>query len=178
MEGYKDNSGFNAVFGSGGGGASSSQAYLSALSELTQVCSPALTQCIAQAEVTSLSQDISIAPDGTITYNLDGLYNLNFSIELSRATGGGVGSTIWFWIIQNGVAVANSTTSYNVEPTIKYNVASLDFLFNLVAGDTLKVAWTTDNDDIELIYEPAPPIPMGLPYTAIPSVIINTWKIN
>ena len=176
MEGYKDNSGFNAVFGSSGGGVTpSSQAYFSGISVLPQSCPTALDVIDVTPEVTLLSQDITCGTDGTLTYNLNGLYALNFSLQMIRRTGGGSGENFFVWLMLNGSNINNSTTSYVVNSNLRYNVASLDFLLQLSANDEVKILWTTDNTDIELVYEDSP---ITYPYPDIPSVIVNTWKIN
>lgn len=177
MEGYKDNSGFNAVFGSSGSGGvtPSSQAYFSGISVLGQTCGLPLSVVDVTPEVTLLSQDITAGTDGTLTYNLGGLYALNFSLQMIRRTGGGSGENFWVWLLLNGFNVSNSATSYVVNSNLRYNVASLDFLLQLNAGDQVKIVWTTDNSDIELLFESAP---TGRPYPDIPSVIVNSWKIN
>jgi len=177
MEGYKDNSGFNAVFGSSGGGGSTPTDYNgSFFSTTTQVAGGVLTENYISLENTQISNGIIIG--GTdfsqINFDNDGIYALNFSIQLDN-TGGGSGEDFYVYLLQNGSKLPNSTTRYVVQPSSRYQVCSLDFLLSISAGDRIQIGWAVNDLSIVLLFESAP---TGAVYPDIPSVICNAFKVG
>jgi len=175
MEGYKDNSGFNAVFGSGGGGGSTPTNYNgSFFSVTTQVAGGVLTESYVSLEVTDFSNGIIIS--GTdfsqITFENDGIYALNFSIQLDNQ-GGGSGEDFIVYLIKNGSKLPDSATRYVVQSSSRFQVCSLDFLLNISAGDYIQIGYVVDDVDIVLLFESS----VGV-YPDIPSVICNVFNVG
>jgi hypothetical protein len=177
MEGYKDNSGFNAVFGSSGGGGSTPTDYNGSFSSTTtQIAGGVLTENVVSLENTLIANGISVS--GTdfsrIDFSVDGYYALNFSIQLDYITGSGQ-KDFFVYLLLNGNAIPNSTTRYVVQGNVRYEVVSLDFLLDISGGDFIQIAYAVEDVDVVLLYENAP---VGAVYPDIPSVICNAFKVG
>lgn len=177
MEGYKDNSGFNAVFGSGGGGGSSATDYTgSFFSSTTQIAGGSLTQNIVAIENVQISNGITIG--GTdfseITYTNGGIYALNFSLQVQN-TGIISQENLFVYLLWNGTKLPNSTRNFEMQSLDDVMVCSLDYLLNLSGGDIIQIGWVVSNINLVLTFTSAP---FGAVYTDIPSVICNSFKVQ
>ena len=177
MEGYKDNSGFNAVFGSGGSGGSSATDYTgSFFSSTTQIAVGSLTQNIVEIENVQISNGITIG--GTtfseITYANNGIYALNFSLQVQN-TGTLSQENLFVYLLWNGTKLPNSTRNFEMQSIDDVMVCSLDYLLNLSGGDIIEIGWVVTNIALELTFTSAP---LGAVFTDIPSVICNSFKVQ
>lgn len=105
-----------------------------------------------------------------ITALHDGVYNLQFSAQLNRTTGGS-SKQIDIWIAVDGLDIPNSATGLNVQANANKLVAAWNFFVTLNAGSYVELMWTQD-DAIDILYQPA-----GL-FPAIPSVIATINKVS
>jgi len=90
----------------------------------------------------------SIASGSQITAAAAGIYNLQFSIQL-LSTGGG-GGDVEIWLAKNGTAVADSNTRFVIQNQNEAQLAALNFVESLGAGDFLELYWGITNANIEL----------------------------
>lgn len=100
-----------------------------------------------------------------ITATNTGVYNLQFSAQLNRVSGGFSAQTD-IWIAVNGTPVPDTATGITMQANAGKTVASWNFFINLGAGDYVEIMWT-QNDNIELLASTA----AGTVPVAIPSVI-------
>jgi hypothetical protein len=122
---------------------------------------------------TIFSNGVSISNNSKINVDYAGIYNLQFSMQLRRTTGGGAKQAS-IWIRVNGVDVPNSATHVTFQASSDYLVPAWNFFIDMTAGQYVELMWT-QNDSIVLTYEAADTI---VPHPAVPSVILTMNKIN
>lgn len=121
--------------------------------------------------------NITIATDGIgnptrITSALGGVYNIQFSAQLSKT--GGTDHKASIWLRRNGVDIPNSNTHITLKANANYAVASWNFFVQLNAGQYAEILWYQDGN-IQLLYEPADAI---VPHPATPSIILTVQRIS
>ena len=122
---------------------------------------------------TIFSNGVSISNNSRINVDYTGIYNLQFSMQLRRITGGGPKQAI-IWIRVNGVDVPSSATHVTFQSSSDYLIPAWNFFVDMAAGQYVELMWTQD-DAIEMIYEAANTV---VPYPSVPSVILTMNKIN
>ena len=101
-----------------------------------------------------------------------GVYNLQFSAQLNRNTGGSP-KQIDIWIAVNGTPVPDSNTGITMQANDGKIVAAWNWFVFLAAGQYVELMWT-QNDAIDILATPAAGvIPVG-----IPSVIATISQIG
>jgi hypothetical protein len=137
-------------------------------------------QTVASGEIaavrlgtTVFSNGVSISNNSRINVDYAGIYNLQFSMQLRRLTGGGPKQAI-IWIRVNGVDVPSSATHVTFQSSSDFLIPAWNFFIDMAAGQYVELMWTQD-DAIEMIYEAANTV---VPYPSVPSVIITMNKIN
>lgn len=78
-----------------------------------------------------------------IYVDMSGVYDLQFSLQLTKNTG--TPKHVWVWIRINGVDVANSASKVAVQGTDAETVAAWNYLLELTGGDYVQVMWATDD---------------------------------
>lgn len=122
---------------------------------------------------TSATSGISIVDTSKIKVDTDGVYNLQFSAQLNRLSGG-VSRQVVIWLRKNGTDVPSTATHVTMQANADFLVASWNFYLQLNANEYAQLMmW--QNDAIELIYEVAN---TSVPYPIVPSVILTIEKIN
>jgi hypothetical protein len=121
--------------------------------------------------------NITIANDGIgnptrITSALGGVYNIQFSAQLSKT--GGTDHKASIWLRKNGVDIPNSNTHITLKANANYAVASWNFFVQLNAGQYAEILWYQDGN-IQLLYEPADVV---VPHPATPSIILTVQRIS
>lgn len=107
-----------------------------------------------------------------ITATKTGVYNLQFSAQLNRLTGGQP-KQVDIWIAVNGVPVPNTSTGLNVQANAQKLVAAWNFYLKLNSGQYVEIIWTQD-DEIEILYQGA----SGVIPVDTPSVIATINQIG
>jgi hypothetical protein len=98
-----------------------------------------------------------------------GVYNIQFSAQLDKTTGGS--ATTHIWIRVNGENVPNSATKVVISGNNDEKVAAWNWLLALKENDYIEIAWSADSTNVVLLAEPAAG---NIP--EIPSVIVSvTW---
>jgi hypothetical protein len=120
---------------------------------------------------------VSIANNGSgqptrITVSKTGVYNIMFSAQLYRNSGGTSKQAV-IWLRKNGVDVADTSTNIAVQANAVYLVAAWNFFVQLNAGQYCEIMWT-QNDDISINYEAAN---TTIPYPATPSIILTVNEV-
>lgn len=141
------------------------------------------TQLVTSGTATAIKMDSTDISSGVIITNNGlgdptqisvsgyGVYDLQFSAQLSRITGG-ASKQIHIWLAINGSPVSWSTTGLNLQANANKTVAAWNFFVTLNSGDFVEILWT-QNDGIDILAEPA-----TILYPETPSVIVTINKIS
>jgi hypothetical protein len=97
---------------------------------------------------TVAANNFSIVSGSQITAAAAGIYNLQFSIQI-LSTGGG-GGDVEIWLAKNGTAAADSNTRFVLQNQNEPQLAALNFVESLAAGDFLELYWGSTNANMEL----------------------------
>ena len=149
--------------------------YLSAYSSLQQNALGANTATPMLFHTTDLSSDVSIVSNSIITPVSSGVYNIQFSAQIQRTTGGS-SATIDIWLRAGGVNVPNSNTSVNVQANAGFLVASWNFFIALDpegANYDAQIMWATTDTNVILQQQAANAV-----HPATPSTILTVNKIH
>jgi hypothetical protein len=120
---------------------------------------------------TQHANTISVVSGSRVTISNAGIYNLQFSTQLYRSSGGSTVHT-YFWFRVNGIDVTNSNTALTTNNNNGYTVASWNYVDVYNAGDYVELMWMPDGSNVSLQYINAP---AGLP--SIPSVILTLTQV-
>jgi hypothetical protein len=121
----------------------------------------------------SFNNGVSVGLDGLSNYTLfsvteSGVYNVQFSAQLSRVTGGSA-QVISIWLRKNGTDVPNSATHVSMQANAGKLVAAWNFFVDINTTDKIQIMWS-QNGAINLLAETPD---LALPHPAIPSVIVT-----
>ena len=129
------------------------------------------TTDVSATDGISITNNLSGHPT-RITVTKDGVYDIKFSAQLERLSGG-VSKQAVVWLRKNGTDVPDSATHVAVQANANFLVIAWNFFIQLDASEYCELMWTQD-DAIEIKYEPANII---VPYPATPSVIVTINEI-
>jgi hypothetical protein len=99
------------------------------------------------------SNGVTIASDSRITVAVDGLWNLQFSLQFKNTSNNGQDVDIWFR--KNGTNIDNSNSRFHL-PTRKsagdpsHLIAAMNFFASMVANDYIEIMWRTTSTDVSL----------------------------
>jgi hypothetical protein len=116
---------------------------------------------------TDLSNGVFIGtPTSRIIVDTEGIYNFDTSFQLDKTTGGT--DEFYFWFRLNGTDVPDSASQIRIQGNDAEIFASLNYFFDLKAGDYVEMMFSTTSLSVELLSVVAtPPVP------AIPSIILT-----
>ena len=119
-----------------------------------------------------LANDCSIVDFSKITTNQTGVFNLQFSAQIYR-TSGGTNAHIDIWFALNGVNIDNSNTRITMSNNGHYLVASWNFVLDMSENDYIEIMWMPSVNTIQLQMEEEQPL-----HPATPSVIATFNRIG
>ncbi len=127
---------------------------------------------------TTLSNGVSIENSSQITFGYDGVYNIQFSVQLSNNSNATQDIDIWFR--KNGVDIANSNSRFGLAPRKSagdpyHVIGSLNFVDSFLADDYVQLVWRTSHVDAYIEYYAAGTSPTR---PAIPSVIVTVTFVS
>lgn len=139
------------------------------------------TQTILSGASASLQLNTPVIQDGVIvasnsriTVSRTGIYNLQFSAQLS--TPGGGSPDVHIWLRKNGINVANSNTGVVMQNSNQKHVAAWNFVESLIAGDYLElVAYLNGGSSVLFLAEAAGPTNGGV---GVPSMIVTMTQVK
>ncbi len=111
------------------------------------------------------------SPTSRVYVSNDGVYNIQFSTQLDKASG--ATGHIYIWLDIDGTSVANSATVVAIQGTSAETVAAWNFVVSLNAGQYFRLMWSTDDTAVQLTAASA-----SAPVPAIPSVILTVTQVN
>lgn len=127
---------------------------------------------------TDHSNGVSITNDSRITVAVDGLWNLQFSLQIKNVSNDGQDFDIW--MRKNGVNIANSNSRFHV-PARKstgdasHIVAALNFMESLLAGEYIEIVGAVTSLDVTL---EAFPVSTSPTRPAVPSAIATMTFVS
>ena len=139
------------------------------------------TQTILTGASASLQLNTPVIQDGVtvvsnsrITVSRTGIYNLQFSAQLS--TPGGGAPDVHIWLRKNGINIANSNTGVVMQNSNQKQVAAWNFVESLIAGDFLElVAYLNGGSSVLFLAEAAGPTNGGV---GVPSMIVTMTQVK
>jgi hypothetical protein len=129
--------------------------------------------------ISAETSDISIATSTLITIAKAGIYNIQFSLQLSNSDTSNE-QDFDIWLRKNGADVTASNTQYTIvkkhSGTNGHNVAALNFLVTAAANDYFELAYAVTSTSVTIEAIPA----ITSPYTrpATPSVIVTVVPVG
>ena len=122
---------------------------------------------------TDLSSGVSVVSTSRITIANAGIYNIEFSAQLQKNSGGD--DQVDIWLSKNGTNVSNSNTTIMLHSNPGYEVAAWNFLVNAAAGDYYQLYWSSADTTAVLHAASAGTNPTR---PAIPSVILSVTQVS
>ena len=121
---------------------------------------------------TDSSNGVSIgSPTSRLVAANQGVYNVQFSAQLDK-TSGGVGN-IYIWLRKNGTNVPNTTTTVAIQGSAARTVAAWNFITQLEPTEYVELMWATDSTSVRILAASATSV-----WPAIPSVIATLTQVN
>jgi hypothetical protein len=138
-----------------------------------QVAANTTTAYPVTFNTTDFSNGVSIASGSRITVANDGIWNLQFSIQLKNTTNDGQDVDIWFR--KNGTNIANSNSRFHLvarkgsgDPS--HIIAALNFFVEMAANDYVEIVWRTENTGVSIEHFGTSASPTR---PAVPSAIVT-----
>ena len=127
---------------------------------------------------TTLANNVSIVDSSKITFAVEGVYNIQFSIQLSNNDNATQDIDIWF--SKNGSDIADSNSRFGLAPRKSagdpyHVIGSLNFVDSFQAEDYVQLYWRSSNTNAYIEYYSAPSSPTR---PAIPSVILTATFVS
>ena len=121
---------------------------------------------------TDSSNGVSIgSPTSRLVADFQGVYNVQFSAQLDK-TSGGTGN-IYIWLRKNGTNVPNTSTTVAIQGTAARTVAAWNFIIQLEPTQYVELMWATDDTSVRILAASATSV-----WPAIPSVIATLTQVN
>ena len=136
-----------------------------------QTANVANTAYEVRFNTTDFSQGHYIRNNTEIVANTTGVYNYQFSMQLTSTSA--ALHNAYIWIRKNNVDVPNTATILSFSANKQYGVAAWNFFVDMDAGDHVHLMWAVDDTRISIA---APAATAFCP--AVPSVILTVSAIN
>jgi len=105
-------------------------------------------------------------PTSRIYVDRPGIFNIQFSAQLDKISGGT--AFIFIWLRVNGVNVPDSASQVRIQGNNAEIVAAWNYLHEFNAGDYFEIMWSTDDTSCQILAAAA-----SAPVPGIPSVILT-----
>ena len=146
--------------------------YLAACDLTTQTASATTAAYPMRFNTLEESNNISIVSGSRITFAYDGVYNIQFSAQINKASGGS--AEIDIWLGESGSNVPRSNTNIHVRGNNVNEVAAWNFVRTFPSGSYAEIFWRTNDTDVVLLYENSSSSPTR---PEIPSVIVSVSQV-
>lgn len=114
-----------------------------------------------------LSQGVTRgSPTSRIYVDRANVYNVQFSTQLDK-TSGGV-ALVWIWLRKNGVNVPDSAGQIRIQGNNAEILAAWNYIIQLNDGDYIEMMWEVDDTSVILLADPASAV-----HPSVPSVILT-----
>jgi hypothetical protein len=121
----------------------------------------------------SATNGVSVDSDSRMVVEVDGVYNIQFSFQITKTSNGE--STAYVWLRKNGNDVADSNTGLYLSGKNDKAIFALNYYVQLNDGESAEIMWLSADSTISILYVPestSPPMP------SIPSAIITISKVG
>jgi hypothetical protein len=145
--------------------------YGSFLSTVSQTNTGGASGNAASFNTTTESRNVSVQNGTQLTVASAGTYNVQFSAQMTKTDGGSDDINIWFKV--NGVNVANSASNITLVGNNTPQLATVNFVLTMAAGDYVEIWWYSADANVILLAENA-----AAPYPAIPSIIATVVPVG
>jgi hypothetical protein len=145
--------------------------YGSFLSTVSQTNLDTTNGNAATFNTTTENRNVSVQNGTQLTVATAGTYNIQFSAQLTKTDSGSDDINIWFK--KNGVNIANSATNIALNGNGNPQLATVNFILTLAAGDYVEIWWWSTDANVVLLAEPA-----ATPYPSIPSIIATVVPVG
>ena len=147
-------------------------------SSIDQVAANTTTAYPVYFGTTDISNGVTVASDSRLTVAVDGIWNVQFSLQIKNVNNDGQDFDIWFR--KNGTDIDDSNSRFHISARkstgdASHIIASLNFLVSLVAGDYVEVVGCVTSTDVSLEAFPAGTSPTR---PAIPSAIATLTFVS
>jgi hypothetical protein len=133
----------------------------------TQTATTINTAKAVTFNTTDLSRGVYLGtPTSRVYVDTPGIYNFDTSFQLDK-TAGGVG-LFYLWFRLNGVDVPDSASQIRIQGNNAEVFSSLNYFFDLNAGDYVEIMYSVDDLTVEILAEAA-----SAPHPGIPSIILT-----
>jgi hypothetical protein len=118
-----------------------------------QVAANTTTAYPVTFNTTDFTNGVTIISNSRMTVALDGLWNIQFSLQFKNTSNDGQDVDIWFR--KNGINIANSNSRFHL-PARKSSgdpshlIAAMNFFASMVANDYIEIMWRTTSTDVSL----------------------------
>ena len=133
----------------------------------TQTAATINTATAITFNTTDLSNGVYLGtPTSRVYVDTPGVYNFDTSFQLDK-TSGGV-AEFYFWFRLNGTDVPDSASQIRIQGNDAEIFSSLNYFFDLNAGDYVEMIFSVSDTSVELLSVPA-----AAPVPGIPSIILT-----
>lgn len=119
------------------------------------------------------------SPTSRIVAPTSGLYNFQFSVQLS--SGSSSAKKIWIWPRINGVDVPNSNSEVTVAANNAAEVVGWNWALSLNANDYFEIMYAVDDTNVQIVASPAQTGAVGtstFARPAVPSIILTVTEVQ
>ena len=121
---------------------------------------------------TDSSNGVTIgSPTSRLVVTEQGVYNIQFSAQLDKASG--AAATAHIWLRKNGTNVPNTASKVVIQGTAAELVAAWNFIIQLEPTNYVELMWAADDANVVLLAASATSV-----WPAIPSVICTITQVN
>jgi hypothetical protein len=128
-------------------------------------------------DTTDFNNGVSVSSGSQITVTSSGIYNLQFSAQVTNSNNQIEDIDIWFRKNGTNIAASNSRFSVNERhgSVDGHLIAALNFFVDLESGDYVEIMWSTTNIAVRLEHLPTQTTPDR---PATPSVIATIQMVS
>jgi len=138
----------------------------------TQTAAATNTAYAMTFNTTDAANGVSVgSPTSRLVVANQGVYNVQFSAQLDKASG--AAGTIHIWLRKNGTNVPNTASKIVIQGTAAEVVAAWNFIIQLEPTNYVELMWAVDDTSIVLQAASATSV-----WPAIPSVICTLTQVN
>jgi hypothetical protein len=148
--------------------------YGSFTSNATQVTKGANQINVMSADTTEHSNGVVLSANTKFVLQNAGVYNIQFSAQMSKTTNGNDIASIWFR--KNGNDITRSNTIINVLEAggIKIGLAAWNYVDTFNSGDFLEIAWSSAESTMQLLWQD---VQTGPTRPSTPSLIVTVTQV-
>lgn len=133
----------------------------------TQTATTSNTAKAITFNTTDLSNGVYLGtPNSRVYVDTPGIYNFDTSFQLDKTSGGT--AAFYFWFRLNGTDVPDSASQIRIQGNDAEIFSSLNYFFDLNAGDYVEMIFSVSDTSVELLSVPA-----AAPVPGIPSIILT-----